>query len=650
CGTGAGATCVNTMTSTDHCGGCSTKAMPRACTAGQTCMGGACSGGTPAPANDNCATPTMIDLASGPSVTVPGTTVGATHSANSCAPGGDVFYRFTLTRREIVYADTFGAAFDTQVGFLAPGCGAPALECADNACGTMQSQVARVLDAGTWLLVVDGNGSAAGTFALRVQHLPVGSGAPERLMPLAAGTLTLRGATAGTGVLATSCGTGAGPENTHWFTTCQGASALDFRATTCLSGTWDTVLEQRSAGRMPLALCNDDDSTCTSTVRSTLTGTIPAGPGLHAFYVDGFNGTSSGDYEVRTTLTTPGGCAAGTTACGTMCCTAAQVCVAGACTSGPTCTAPMMMCGGTCADTGRDPMNCGACGRPCFPPMICSGGVCGSGMTCTGSLVSCGGLCVDLQSDPSNCGACTVACPAGQTCTSGVCRASGCTAPTRLCGGMCVDTGSHLAHCGACDRACPTGQGCGGGTCSPFALSASEASRTALVGNASGGTMFNELCPAGSAIVGFEGMLGDSYNLLAMYCQQLVLAFPGGTPAVTLDGFDRRLSFRGGPGGRTPVTGHCPANQVLVGFAGSAGSLLDSLSLRCAPVTATVSGGRLVLGFGTISTMPPVGGTGGRPFSAIDCPSGQFAGGAAIRAGGAIDAFGLVCHRLVSTP
>jgi hypothetical protein len=88
----------------------------------------------------------------------------------------------------------------------------------------------------------------------------------------------------------------------------------------------------------------------------------------------------------------------------------------------------------------------------------------------------------------------------------------------------------------------------------------------------------------------------------------------------------------------------CPPNQVVVGFGGRSGLYVDQLLLRCAPLV--VNGPPYTIARGTITALPPVGGTGGQPFPTTDCSAGQVATVSRILAGDYIDAFGLSC----STP
>ena len=94
--------------------------------------------------------------------------------------------------------------------------------------------------------------------------------------------------TIGTGrVTGTSCPS-TSPEDTYVWYTCQGAASATFTASTCGRLSWDSVLAQHSAGRSVVRVCNDD--ACGT--QSSLTSTIPAGPGLHALYIDGYNGAN----------------------------------------------------------------------------------------------------------------------------------------------------------------------------------------------------------------------------------------------------------------------------------------------------------------------------------------------------------------------
>ncbi len=220
--------------------------------------------------------------------------------------GGDAFYRFTLTRRELIYADTFGTAWDTKL-FLATSCITPLrasqtlgdLICDDNlgpgcTTGGTASQIYTVLNPGTYYLVVSSNGTPS-TATIRFEHLNVGTGS---VALLGRGT-TVRAGTTVAGVASgytSSCG-GSGPEQAFWWTTCPEQTAGTLNATTCSRATWNTVLSVVSGGGSG-DLCNDTSTTCGP--QSTLTSTLAAGSGLHALIVDGFGG-AAGTYTVLVT-------------------------------------------------------------------------------------------------------------------------------------------------------------------------------------------------------------------------------------------------------------------------------------------------------------------------------------------------------------
>ena len=79
------------------------------------------------------------------------------------------------------------------------------------------------------------------------------------------------------------------------------------------------------------------------------------------------------------------------------------------------CTTGQTPCGTYCADTARDPLNCGGCGMPCAAGSGCTAGQCqtpmtGDGgmvgpdgsLTCGAGLVTCGAYCADTARDPLN--------------------------------------------------------------------------------------------------------------------------------------------------------------------------------------------------------------------------------------------------------
>jgi hypothetical protein len=161
---------------------------------------------------------------------------------------------------------------------------------------------------------------------------------------------------------------------------------------------------------------------------------------------------------------------------------------------------------------------------------------------------------------------------------------------------------------------------------------------TEIEGNVAGGTLFVDTCPSGQVMVGVAGSIGASFDQIQVVCGTLAL---DASLSVNLAAGDT-LPLRGA-NINDPVMSVCPPNQLVVGMDGRAGTLLDQLALRCAPLSVMASGTTYTPALGDPMLLDPVGGEGGQPFTGIDCPAGELAIGANIRGGGSIDGFGLIC-------
>ena len=287
-----------------NCGACG-----RGCNRGLVCIRGACA--YPPPSNDTCSGATVIDLSAGSRVNLTGTLLGSARNLSfgcGVTPTGDVYYRFTLTRREYVYADTFGSSVDTKLQ-LTSSCttgsistrSSYSLVCNDNrgrSCtsGGNGAQVYASLEPGTYYLVV-GAQSTLGSFALRFEHVPAGSG-PSNV--LNSGTYSFTGSTSTTSSTNTTCG-GSGGEATWWWVTCPEASAGAFSARSCAGSTFDIILGLiNGSGTSNVCSTTTLPFPCT-TNSAAVSGTVPAGAGLHVFQVDGFGSSSTGTYNVSVT-------------------------------------------------------------------------------------------------------------------------------------------------------------------------------------------------------------------------------------------------------------------------------------------------------------------------------------------------------------
>ncbi len=169
--------------------------------------------------------------------------------------------------------------------------------------------------------------------------------------------------------------------------------------------------------------------------------------------------------------------------------------------------------------------------------------------------------------------------------------------------------------------------------------------QTTVQGNSAMGTPYDDACPSGGVVIGFSGYLNSTWiGQIRTHC---------GTPEINCAGTDCTvtintgsvLTLRGAVGSGTLWERLCSANEAVVGFSGRAGAYIDQLIVRCAPLEISYNGTAFSISRGAITDLSSVGGTGGDPFSATDCPGNQFATLAHIQAGDSIDALGLGCQQ-----
>ncbi|HXI60651.1 MAG TPA: hypothetical protein VNO55_31535 [Polyangia bacterium] len=178
------------------------------------------------------------------------------------------------------------------------------------------------------------------------------------------------------------------------------------------------------------------------------------------------------------------------------------------------------------------------------------------------------------------------------------------------------------------------------------------ANPTTLVGNAAGGSPYQDDCPAGQALIGFSGNAQaasatmDSINRqIAAHCGIVQIV---GTTVTVKPG--ATLPARG-MAGTMAWTRTCPADQVIVGFSGRTGSFVDQLVFVCAPVTAASSAvGTTLTPGATTTSLTAIGGNGGMAFATVKCATGQLGAGSLVREGDVMDAFSIVCGRATIAP
>jgi len=172
---------------------------------------------------------------------------------------------------------------------------------------------------------------------------------------------------------------------------------------------------------------------------------------------------------------------------------------------------------------------------------------------------------------------------------------------------------------------------------------------TPQYGNTSGGDPHEDACPAGQALVAFEGRKQEGYHgLLNGECRSLVITQEGSEPALSLGGVSSSLPTWGEQAD-SPTTWRleCPTGEVVVGFSGYADTdYLRQLKLRCAAIGIALVGNDYEATIGSVSETTAVGEVKGAAIPATDCPAGHVARMQRVRSGWHIDAFGLSCSRL----
>ena len=171
-----------------------------------------------------------------------------------------------------------------------------------------------------------------------------------------------------------------------------------------------------------------------------------------------------------------------------------------------------------------------------------------------------------------------------------------------------------------------------------------------LQGNVTGGSQYQDNCPAGQALIGFSGSVNNT-DVAASVNRQItavcgVIAIDGTTVTIKVGA---TLTTRGMAGVSAWVRG-CAANQVMVGFSGRNGTLVDQLAFSCAPLTVSSAAVGTTLMAGAQTALAAIGGNGGAAFGPINCPAGQIGSGAVVRTGTELDAFGMVCSKAEIAP
>ena len=170
-------------------------------------------------------------------------------------------------------------------------------------------------------------------------------------------------------------------------------------------------------------------------------------------------------------------------------------------------------------------------------------------------------------------------------------------------------------------------------------------SATLRMGSEANGTSFEDACPAGQVLIGFSGSTTTATT--AGVHRQII----GKCGVVQTAGIKVTITAAAslptrGNTGTAAWSRVCPANQVVVGFAGRSSTVVNQLSIVCAPLTAASMTPGAAVNVGTAVAVAAVGGTGGTAIAAIKCATGEVATMPRVRTSVNLDAFGLGCGRI----
>jgi hypothetical protein len=219
-------------------------------------------------------------------------------------------------------------------------------------------------------------------------------------------------------------------------------------------------------------------------------------------------------------------------------------------------------------------------------------------------------------------------------------------------------SGDDAAMSGGADACVPTALACDGkahacdgvideGCPSALTIGAPGASRV-LGGNASGGTSFNDPCPAGQVLVGMGGATGQWIDAVYGICGAVALnavttkaPYKYGVAIST----GQTLPTRGTVGSSDAMwQATCPPDQAVVSVAGSSGIAMDQVVLSCAPLLITGSPRSFAIHQGNATALAPQGDTsGGSPFTPVACPDPQVVGLVGGSSGQWLDSMSIAC-------
>jgi len=212
--------------------------------------------------------------------------------------------------------------------------------------------------------------------------------------------------------------------------------------------------------------------------------------------------------------------------------------------------------------------------------------------------------------------------------------------------------GGATAASGSAGKAGDSGSGGGSASMKPLGLTLANKIAEVVLEPGPGGTPFVNRCPAGAVVIGFYGTVDDPADPEAKtylrsaqaLCAELTVS-PSEPYTITVTPAGA-LAMHQIAAAKVQMA-VCPADQVMTGFAGQSGLWMDSVDVRCAPLSISGVAPNFALVVGTPTKAGTIGGpSGGSPFDPLQCAPGDLAVGQIIRtinAGTLLGAFGVEC-------
>lgn len=145
----------------------------------------------------------------------------------------------------------------------------------------------------------------------------------------------------------------------------------------------------------------------------------------------------------------------------------------------------------------------------------------------------------------------------------------------------------------------------------------------------SGGGFFQDTCTGTQSAWGFLMRTGTLVDMIQFGCQQIG---PSNPPASF-------FPFHGNGGGGGSAYARCPVNSFTKGINVYWGSVVNALGVRCYPAGSGTTGS--ITNGGGFPTAIPGGNTG--MFASYECPANQAITGVRGRSGSVLDSISVLC-------